>query len=115
MNNNEEIKKSIIAKARKLIALGLIEWDPSFSLTDRQAAQDFINGKNEGVYVAHPIPGYNTTTYVITKPGIGYECTCQGCQSKIRKGLYNPNVEDKAACSHILAVYLYNKDNKVQR
>ena len=47
-----------------------------------------------------PIAGYNTRTYTITKNHhfeCGWECNCQGFQSKVRKG-------KEPYCSHINAL-----------
>ena len=88
----KEVKGTLRSKAQKFLDLGLVEWD--------RAAKNF--------YV-HFIPGYNTRTYEIVRRAAGFECNCQGCQTKIKKGLYDPDVDSFAACSHILAVYLWLK------
>ena len=61
----------------------------------------------EKCYYCLPLPGYNTTTYRIIKGKVGWICDCQSCQTKIKKDEYCPNIEEKTACSHILALY-YN-------
>jgi len=57
----------------------------------------------DGHWICRPILGYNTTTYTIEEKNGGYECSCQGCQSKIKRGL-------SPICSHILAVRLLKND-----
>jgi hypothetical protein len=67
------------SKARKLVSLGLVrraEFKDTFDIL--------------------PIEGYNTTTYVVSRDGIGWSCTCQWA----RKG---------RTCSHQLAVELFIK------
>lgn len=88
----KQVKGNVKSKAKKILELGLIE---DFSDVD--------------LFYVNPIKGYNKTKYTISRNGIGYECNCQGCQSKMRKGEYDPQTEEKAACSHILAIYYWLK------
>ncbi len=88
----KEVKGSSLNKAQKFLELGLVEWD---SVTK--------------MFNVLPIKGYNTRTYDIEKKATGFECNCQCCQTKIKKGEYDPDTSDIAACSHILAVYLWLK------
>lgn len=56
-----------------------------------------------------PLANYNKNTYKIIKSNKGFICDCQGCQKKIRECLYNPDIEESAACSHILALMYFFK------
>lgn len=62
----------------------------------------------DGHWICKPILGYNTRTYTIEEKNGGYECNCQGCQSRIRKGL-------SPICSHILAVRLLRNDLDMEK
>ena len=63
----------------------------------------------EQVYFCDALKGYNTRNYRVEKKHKGFECSCQACNKKIREGKYNPEQEELAACSHILALYYYFK------
>lgn len=54
-------------------------------------------------WICKPIEGYNTRTHTIEDNDGHYSCSCQGYQSKLRKGLI-------PICSHIMAVRLLKND-----
>lgn len=72
-------------KAKKFNRLGLVE--------------DFT----VDMWMVHPIPGYNKTTYEVILFGGQFRCNCQFNRTK------------KKTCSHILAVELHEeiKDEKI--
>ena len=82
-------------KAKKFLKYNLIEYD-----------------ELGGCFYCNPIKGYNKTRYKIVKQGAGYECDCQACQQKMKRGEYNPFTDTDSACSHILAVYMWDKMDK---
>jgi len=88
----KEVNNSIKHKAQIFLDMDLVEYDFDVKC-----------------YIVKPIAGYNTRTYTIQKRKTGFECNCQGCQTKIKKGLYDPEKQSLTACSHILAVYLLLK------
>ena len=80
--------------------------------TQRAKIKKLIENKciryvGNNTYICLPIKGYNKTTYIIRRSDIyecGFECNCQGFQTKVKKGEY-------PICSHIGAVYEYIKGN----
>lgn len=97
-HHQKELTGSVSKKAAKFFELKLVRWDPDM-----------------GVYYVDPIKGYNTRTYTVEKVGKGFECNCQGCQTKIKTGKYDPKIEDKNACAHIGAVWLLIKWRNMKR
>jgi hypothetical protein len=73
---------SQVHKAEKFLEFDCLKWNPDAK-----------------VWLCAPIPGYNKTTHEIKKEGGAFVCSCQGCQTRIRKG-NSPN------CSHIGALYI---------
>ena len=62
-------------------------------------------GDELGEWVCLPVPGYNTRTYTMTPNHhfhCGWECNCQGFQSKVRKG-------KEPHCSHINALRIHQE------
>jgi len=86
----KEVTGSVKTKARNFLDKGLVEWDAA-------TKQFYVN----------PVEGYNTRRYSISNRNGGFECNCQGCQTKIKNGKYNPSTDDIPACSHILAVLMF--------
>jgi hypothetical protein len=66
---------------------------------------DCIEYEGDNVFLCHPIPGYNSTTYRMTSIGHGeFECDCQGYQT--RKKAYERGAEQtRPSCSHIGALF----------
>ena len=56
-----------------------------------------------GVFLCKPLKEYNKTEYVVREDasfGCGFECNCQGFQSKLARG-------GEPRCSHVDAVHLF--------
>ena len=74
---------SQIEKSEKFLENGCLEYD-----------------KDSKTWKVNPIEGYNKTIHEISKENGAFVCSCQGCQTRLKKGL-NPN------CSHIGALYMF--------
>lgn len=117
-------EKNIIYYSHHLKAI-VDEFGNKIANVIRKKALDFLKNKSiryddyERVYHCDPIQGYNSNSYIIKKEKghKGFTCDCQNCTTKIKKGEYDPKVEDLAVCSHILALYFYlkMKNWKVER
>lgn len=62
----------------------------------------------EKCFFIDPLPGCHTIQKII-KRSKGFECSCQKCQEKMKKGEYDPNNEDLVPCSHIGGLFIYFK------
>ena len=66
----------------------------------------FDEDLNRNVWFVDPIAGTHTIHRIWKEKGEkGFRCSCQNCQTKIKKGEYEPLIEDTAVCSHILGLY----------
>lgn len=85
--------------------------------TAREKARAYFNRKKirydyeQKCFFVDPLPSCHII-HTIEKRKVGFECSCQKCQEKIKKGEYNPDIEDKVVCSHIGGLYLYFKLRK---
>lgn len=88
--------------------------------TARQKARAYFNQKkirydpDQKCFFIDPIQGCHTI-HQIERKKVGFECSCQKCQEKMKKGEYNPDKEDKAVCSHIGGLFLWFKLRRKQK
>lgn len=89
-----ELKGTVVNKAKKFILLKCIQYDVEFKC-----------------FYCNPIKDYNKSRYKIWKEKghKGFQCSCQACQGRMKKGEFNPEIEDTAVCSHVLAIYFWLK------
>ena len=59
-----------------------------------------VERKGEQLYIVHPVPGYNVTTYTVLHVDRAWVCDCQGFMTKLKRGTPEPS------CSHIMACRL---------
>lgn len=72
--------------------------------------------KEKQAFLCLPLEGYNSTTYeMVRSKEFGFECDCQGFQTKLKKFKEGSGI--KPTCSHIGALYEYfarsNRKSKV--
>lgn len=89
-----EFTKSMIAKAEKLISLGLVRYE------------------GQGLWVVRPIAGYNITTHRVRSGGdFGFSCDCQWYA--IKSAQYrNLSSHTWPVCAHICAVKMFEDDRR---
>lgn len=69
----------------------------------RKFRYGFDEELGQKVWYCDPIAGTNCIHKVWKQKGEkGFRCTCQHCYTAIRNGDYDPVIEDRAICSHIL-------------
>jgi hypothetical protein len=85
----KELKRSQQNKIDKFLEHGCIQYD-----------------RENKRYECRPLKGYNTRTYILERcKKFGFECSCQGFQSKLKKYNQNPFQNPEPSCSHVGALY----------
>lgn len=109
----KELTKSTVEKANRLVQYGCVRYvgddneyamKCSFVCLPLNTQKTFMDEDTAREFFKKPYHlDYNNTSYTITKHHSGgFECNCQGWQTKARKeGFFN----DGCMCSHVLALF----------
>jgi hypothetical protein len=103
-NHAKELQGSTGSKIRAIIRQGAIEYD-----------------KANKRFICKPIDNpdgtpYNSTTYAMKNHSqFGFECDCQGWQTKFKKHNADPINAPSPICSHVAALYEYLKRKNASR
>lgn len=75
--------------------------------------EKFFDKESSTYFYKKPYPVfYNNSIYKIFKKGEGFECNCQGWQTRARRGEFQ---EDGCMCSHVLALFYMFKLKRFNR